>query len=85
MSSAVDADILVYASDRGSAANARATAFLTQCAEGSELFCLAWPTISTYLRIATHSAIFSRPLSPAEAMANIQSLLSLPQVKVLGK
>ena len=85
MSFAVDANILVYASDRGSAVNARATAFLTQCAEGSELFCLAWPTISAYLRIATHSAIFRRPLSPAEAMANIHSLLSLPQVRVLGE
>ena len=71
MSFAVDANILVYASDRSSPVQARASRFLRSCAEGNELFCLAWSTISAYLRIATHSAVFSRPLAPAEAMAQL--------------
>lgn len=85
MSFAVDANILVCASDRSSPVHARASRFLRSCAEGTELFCLAWSTISAYLRIATHSAVFSRPLSPAEAMANVQGLLSLPHVRALGE
>lgn len=85
MSFAVDANILVYASDKGSPVHARASAFLRQCAGGTELFCLTWSTVTAYLRIATHSAVFSRPLAPAEAMANVQSLLSLPHVRTLGE
>jgi hypothetical protein len=85
VSFAVDANILVYASDRSSPVHTRASGFLRQCAEGTELFCLAWSTITAYLRIATHSSVFSRPLLPAEAMANVQSLLHLPHVRAIGE
>lgn len=85
MSFAVDANILVYASDQDSGVHAKAAAFLRQCVENTEIFCLAWMTITAYLRIATHPAVFRRPLSPADAMANIDSLLTLPHVKALGE
>ena len=39
----------------------------------------------SYLRIATHPRIFARPLSPAAAAANVDSLLSLPNVRALGE
>ena len=38
-----------------------------------------------YLRIATHPGIFGSPLSPGEAEANIDTLLALPRVRVLGE
>jgi toxin-antitoxin system PIN domain toxin len=38
-----------------------------------------------YLRIATHRAIFAAPLSPDEAMQNVQALLGLPHVRTLGE
>ena len=38
-----------------------------------------------YLRIATHPAIFGRPLSHADARANLESLLSLPHVQAVGE
>jgi toxin-antitoxin system PIN domain toxin len=38
-----------------------------------------------YLRIATHSAIFKDPLSPKEAMDNIEALLGLPHVRVISE
>ena len=85
MSFAVDANILLYASDESSPVYLRAASFLRKCAEGTDIFCLAWPTISAYLRIATHAAIFRHPLSPGDAMANIDGLLSLPHVRVLGE
>ena len=49
------------------------------------LFYLGWPTVIGYLRIATHSAVFDRPLTPAQAMANIEALLSLPHMRVLAE
>jgi toxin-antitoxin system PIN domain toxin len=36
-----------------------------------------------YLRIATHPGVFARPLSPDEAVANVETLLRLPRVRVL--
>jgi toxin-antitoxin system PIN domain toxin len=36
-----------------------------------------------YLRISTHPGIFSSPLSPAEALGNLEALLNLPRVKIL--
>ena len=85
MSFAVDANILVYASDEGSAVHARAAAFLRQCVEGSETVCLAWQTLAAYLRIVTHPAVFRRPLAAGEAMANVSSLLRRPHVRTLGE
>lgn len=35
--------------------------------------------------MATHSRIFTYPLSPSEALANIQNLLSLPHVRTLSE
>ena len=85
MSFAVDANILLYASDTASPFHEPARAFLHERAAGAELFCLGWPTLMSYLRIATHSRIFAKPLTPATAVDNVESLLSLPNVRALGE
>lgn len=85
MSFAIDANILVYASDESNAVHDRAAAFLKQCIEGSETICLAWATLAAYLRIVTHPAVFRRPLTPGEAMANVDSLLRRPHVRPIGE
>ena len=38
-----------------------------------------------YIRIATHPAIFEKPLSPAEAVSNIDALLALRHVQTVGE
>jgi toxin-antitoxin system PIN domain toxin len=85
VSFAVDANLLLYASDAGSPHSGRAMEFLAERASGREVFCLAWTTLMTYLRIATHHAIFTEPLSPEEAMGNIDALLRLPHVRLLAE
>ena len=85
MSAAIDVNILLYASDRSSPFSGRAVAFLSRCAERGEVTYLAWPTIFGYLRIATHAGVFANPLTPDEAMANVSSLLALPQVRTLSE
>jgi uncharacterized protein len=85
VSCSVDVNVLLYASDRGSPFSVRAIALLEQRATGSEVFYLAWPTIMSYLRIATHPGIFSTPLSPDEALENIQRLLTRPNVFALSE
>lgn len=83
MSYTVDVNLLLYASDRSSPQHTSALAFLESRASDSELFCLAWPTLMSYLRIATHPRIFAEPLSPAEAVANLQTLLDLPHTRTI--
>ena len=85
MSYSLDANVLLFASDRTNARHAVARDFLDSCASSPELLCLTWPTIMAYLRIATHPSIFSAPLSPDEAMANIQALLDLPHTRVVSE
>lgn len=85
MSFAVDVNILLYASDTASPHARSAAAFLTERAAAREMFYLAWVTVTSYLRIATHPTIFADPLSPDEAMANVEALLRLPHVRILAE
>lgn len=39
----------------------------------------------SYLRIATHPSIFGAPLTPAEAMLNVERLARLPHVRWLSE
>jgi len=85
VSYAIDANILLYASDQGSPLHERARRFLEECAMRQETMCLGWPTLMAYLRISTHPRIFGQPLSPNRAMENLETLQGLPQVRVLSE
>jgi hypothetical protein len=80
-----DVNVLLYASDASSPVNARARGFLQQAAAAGDLFCLGWPTVMSYLRVATHPGIFRAPLSPADALRNVDALVSLPHVRLLAE
>ncbi len=85
MSYAIDANVLLYASDRSAPRHDTARRFLDGCAANPELLCVTWPTVMAYLRIATHASIFSEPLTPAVALANVTALLDLPHVRPLAE
>jgi len=85
VSFALDTNILLYASDSGSPHHERARSFLEECMRQEELFCLGWLTVMGYLRIATHPSVFGHPLTPDEAMANIETLLNLPHTRFLSE
>jgi toxin-antitoxin system PIN domain toxin len=85
VSFSLDVNVLLYASNPAGAEHAAATAFIQRVAAGPELCLLAWPTLMGYLRIATHPAIFPRPLAPADALANVEQLLALPHVRTLSE
>jgi len=85
VSYSIDANVLLFASDRGSRFHDRARTFLDECAAGAEVLCLAWPTVMAYLRISTHPRIFGAPLSPSDAMSNMEALLTLPHVRSIAE
>lgn len=85
MSYTVDANVLLYASDESSLVHSRAREFVGRLADGPEIAYLFWPTVMAYVRIATHPAVFARPLSIAEAIGNIEQLLARPHVRTTGE
>ena len=85
MSFAVGVNVLLYASDTASPHAARAADFLAERASGREVFCLAWPTVLSYLRVVTHPAILANPLSPDRAMDNVEALVRLSHVRLLSE
>ena len=85
MSYSLDVNVLLYASDRSSERHQKARRFLDACAASPEILCLAWPTLMSYLRIATHPRIFAAPLSPEEALSNVSALLALPQIRPIAE
>jgi toxin-antitoxin system PIN domain toxin len=85
MSYSFDANVLLYASDRSSERHDAAREFLESCAARPDVLCLTWPTLMAYLRLATHPNIFAAPLTPDEALANVNALLALPQTRVVSE
>jgi toxin-antitoxin system PIN domain toxin len=85
VSYSVDVNVLLHASDTSSPKHPEAIRFLERRPSDPDLFCIAWSTLIAYLRISTHPRIFARPLSPGEALGNVESLLSLPRVRALSE
>jgi toxin-antitoxin system PIN domain toxin len=85
VSAALDVNTLLYASDEQSVLHERARTFLADRAAARDVLCIAWPTVMGYLRIATHPGIFARPLTPAEAMRNVNALVALPHIRLLAE
>jgi toxin-antitoxin system PIN domain toxin len=85
VSCSLDVNVLLYASDQAGDRYERARRFLETCAAGPDILCLAWPTLMSYLRIATHPRIFASPLSPQQALENISALIELPHVRAVSE
>ena len=85
MSSAVDVNVLLDGTDSSSRFHEDARATLDRLIAGPDLLYLFWPVLMGYLRIATHPAVFARPLPPDEAAANVSDLLALPHARTVGE
>lgn len=85
MSATLDANVLVYASNRESDLFDAARRFLGEVTRGPDLVYLFWPTTLGFIRIATHQRLFSQPLSLDEALGNVEELVNLPHVRTPGE
>jgi toxin-antitoxin system PIN domain toxin len=81
----LDANILIYASNADDPLHDRARAVVEEVAAGPDITYLFWPALLGYVRIATHPGILPRPLSPMDAMANVEALLNRPHVRAPGE
>src|SRR5512133_1886275 len=85
MSSTVDVNVLLYASDEDSTFHHKALELLDGLAKGPDLLYLFWPVVMGYLRMSTHPAIFPRPLTPEAALHNVEQLVRLPHARAVGE
>lgn len=85
MSTTIDTNVLLYASDEASERHSRARDLLEKLTEGPDLLYLFWPVLMGYLRIATHPNVFENPLAPEDAMRNVESLVLRPHVRTPGE
>lgn len=85
MSTTVDVNVLVYASDESSERHTRAKDLVAHIASSSSITYLFWPVLIGYLRIVTHPSILERPLAPTEALENVDNLVSRPQIRAPGE
>ncbi len=85
MSFTTDANILLYAVNTDCNCHEAARAFVERLAEEEQQWALPWPVVHAFLRIATHPGILPRPLSPAQAVSTMQSILDLPHVRTIGE
>jgi toxin-antitoxin system PIN domain toxin len=85
MSSTVDANVLIYASNADDPLHVAAIDLVERLAAGPEIVYLFWPVLLGYLRIVTHPAILVNPLSPAIAIRNVEALLDRPHVRTPGE
>lgn len=85
MSTTVDTNVLVYASNASDRWHDGARSVIERLANGPELAYFFWPVLMGYLRVVTHPAILPRPLAAKDAMRNIAALLEQPSVHVVGE
>lgn len=85
MTATLDVNVLVYAADERSSRHDRARSFLDDVARSTSLTYLFWPVLIGYVRIITHPRIIDAPLSPEEAMQDIEGLISRPQIVTPGE
>lgn len=85
MSATVDTNVLVYATDTGTDVAGVASELIERLARGPDLLYVFWPALMGFVRVATHPSINERPLTPAEAIRSVASLLSRPHVRAPGE
>jgi toxin-antitoxin system PIN domain toxin len=79
----VDANVLLYAVNTSSSQHERSRNWLDGALGGPEPVGFAWTVLLAFLRLATHPAVFARPLTTAEAVGVIRDWLTRPAALVL--
>ena len=79
----VDANVLLYATNRAATQHRRAVAWWESALAGDEPVGLPWMSLLAFLRVSTLPGIFREPLSVAEAVAKTRRWLAQPPVRLV--
>lgn len=79
----IDTNILLHSVNTASPFHAPARQFLELHTRNRTAWCATWPILYEFLRVATHSRVFGKPLKPKQALAFIGGIVSLEEVSLL--
>lgn len=79
----VDANVLLYAINTAAPHHDRARAWLDGALAGRERVGFAWTVLLAFVRVSTHPAVFTRPLSAAQATDAVRGWLAQPAAVVV--
>jgi len=79
----VDANVLLYAVNEASPRHRDARAWLEASLTGNETVAFAWIALLAFLRLATHEAVFPRPLASNDAIGVLRSWLARPTATIV--
>ncbi|WP_131105970.1 type II toxin-antitoxin system VapC family toxin [Ornithinimicrobium sufpigmenti] len=82
---AVDTNVLVYAHRADSPHHERASEVLRGLAAGRGTWAIPWPCLHEFLAVVTHPRIYRPPTTPAVAVEAVESLLALPNLRLLSE
>ena len=74
----VDANLLLYARNADDPRQRAAAAWLEEVLNGPARVGLPWSSLVAFARIATNQRVFARPLTTADACAQIEAWLAAP-------
>ncbi len=78
----IDANVLIYAVNRGAPEHALAAKWLERALNGSETIALGWIALLAFVRIVTRPGLFARPLTVKEAFDTVDGWLASPNVVI---
>lgn len=79
----IDANVLLYAANQRAREHEVARAWLIEVLSRGEPVGFAWMVLLAFLRVATHPAVFPRPLAAEQAAAAVESWIGSPQAVVV--
>lgn len=79
----VDANVLLYATDRQAARHDAARSWLAAQLSGTDTFAFAWSVLLAFLRLSTSPRIFAHPLSVERAFDVVDAWLRQPCAVIL--
>lgn len=74
----VDANVLLYVANEDSRHHAAARAWLDDALSSNRAVGLPWAALTAFVRVSTLSRVFDEPLSPEQAMNQVDVWLSAP-------
>ena len=79
----VDANVLLYAVNEASPRHREARAWLDASFSGNETVAFAWIALLAFLRLATHEALFPRPLASNDGIDVLRTWLARPTAVIV--
>ncbi len=80
----VDANVLLHAVNERARDHETARAWLLGALGGREALAFSWTVLLAFLRLATHPAVFPRPLSTEQAIDEVESWTGASSAVLVG-